>query len=79
MLESLAEIVERDVASDHSDLLDSSVRHQIGEEPDGVGEGSFRRLEPDHMRRDVEQVGVVGEGLHDPSTLFLNAASTGRR
>jgi hypothetical protein len=38
VLEGLAKIVRRDVPLGDDDLLDPSMRHQIDEEPDRVGE-----------------------------------------
>jgi hypothetical protein len=64
LIESLAEIIEIDVAADDGDLLDGSVRHQVDEEPDTVGQRAFRRLEPHHVGSHAQEVGIVGKGFH---------------
>jgi hypothetical protein len=65
VLEGLAETIQFDVAPHHGDILDRPIGHHINEEPDRIGERAFRRLEPDHVKGHVQEVWVVGKGLHN--------------
>ena len=70
-------IVAIEVAPHHLDILQGPVRHQIGQKANRVRQGLFRRLEPDHVRREAQQIGIVRKRLYCCSGRALMAFNVG--